>query len=191
VTSLFVTHDQEEAFEVADRVVVMNAGRIEQVGTPGEVFEQPANAFVMDFLGNVNMFRGRVEEGKAVVPGLELAYPDYPHAEARDASVFVRPHEMVIDREKSSDATRLEATILHVNPTGSMIKIELRAVDFDALINAEIPAERFRELDLKPGDHVHLSPRRVRVFTEPPPAIEPAPSENGNGANSPPPAAAG
>ncbi len=191
VTSLFVTHDQEEAFEVADRVVVMNAGRIEQVGTPAEVFEQPANAFVMDFLGNVNMFRGRVEEGKAVVPGLELAYPDYPHAEARDASVFVRPHEMVIDREKSSDATSLEATILHVNPTGSMIKIELRAVDFDALINAEIPAERFRELDLKPGDHVHLSPRRVRVFTEPPPAIEPAPSENGNGANSPPPAAAG
>jgi len=184
VTSLFVTHDQEEAFEVADRVVVMNAGRIEQVGTPAEVFEQPANAFVMDFLGNVNMFRGRVEEGKAVVPGLELAYPDYPHAEARDASVFVRPHEMVIAREKNSEAS-LEATILHVNPTGSMIKIELRAVDFDALINAEMPVERFRELDLKPGDNVHVSPRRVRIFTEPPAA-----SENGSGASSPPPPAA-
>jgi sulfate transport system ATP-binding protein len=169
VTSLFVTHDQEEAFEVADQVVVMNQGRVEQAGTPAEVFEQPANAFVMDFLGNVNMFRGHVEAGKAVVPGLELAYPDYPHAEARDASVFVRPHEMLIEREKIGEAS-IEATILHLNPTGSMIKIELRAVDFDALINAEMTAERYAELALKIGDTVHLTPRRARVFTEPPDA---------------------
>ena len=71
VTSVFVTHDQEEAFEVADRVVVMNHGRIEQVGTPEEVFEHPANAFVMDFLGNVNVFHGRVEGGRALLGGLE------------------------------------------------------------------------------------------------------------------------
>jgi sulfate transport system ATP-binding protein len=75
VTSVFVTHDQEEAFEVADRVVVMNRGRIEQVGTPEEVFEHPANGFVMDFLGNVNVFHGRVEGGRAVAGGLELAVP--------------------------------------------------------------------------------------------------------------------
>ena len=61
VTSIFVTHDQEEAFEVADRVVVMNKGRIEQVGSPQEVFDHPATPFVMDFLGNVNVFHGRVE----------------------------------------------------------------------------------------------------------------------------------
>ena len=166
VTSLFVTHDQEEAFEVADRVVVMNHGKVEQAGTPAEVFEHPANAFVMDFLGNVNMFRGRVASGKAVVPGLELAYPDYPHEEERDASVFVRPHEMRIARERNGEAS-LAATILHVNPTGSMIKIQLRAIDFDALIKAEIPAERFAELALTPGEIVHVSPRRVRVFAEP------------------------
>src|SRR5215471_10772572 len=77
VTSIFVTHDQEEAFEVADRVVVMNQGKIEQVGAPAEVFEHPANAFVMDFLGNVNVFQGRVARGKALVPGLEVAYPEY------------------------------------------------------------------------------------------------------------------
>src|SRR5688572_22914683 len=97
VTSVFVTHDQEEAFEVADRVVVMNAGKIEQVGSPAEVFEHPANAFVMDFLGNVNVFHGRVEQGRAVVQGLELAYPDYPHVESRDAELYVRPHEIVIE----------------------------------------------------------------------------------------------
>ncbi|HEX6767050.1 MAG TPA: sulfate ABC transporter ATP-binding protein, partial [Polyangiaceae bacterium] len=79
VTSVFVTHDQEEALEVSDHVVVMNEGRVEQIGTPAEVFEHPANAFVMDFLGNVNVFHGRVEKGKALVPGLEVEYPEYPH----------------------------------------------------------------------------------------------------------------
>ena len=147
VTSLFVTHDQEEAFEVADRVVVMNQGKVEQTGTPAEVFEAPANAFVMDFLGNVNRFELRGEE------------------------VFVRPHEMEIDRRKKSERS-LAATIVHINPTGSMVKIELRALDFDAIINAEVPAERFAELALEPGDKVHISPRRVRVFSEAVPVQE-------------------
>jgi sulfate transport system ATP-binding protein len=71
-TSVLVTHDQEEAFEVADRVVVMNHGRVEQAGTPAEVFERPANPFVMDFLGNVNVFHGRVQNGQAVVGNLKL-----------------------------------------------------------------------------------------------------------------------
>src|SRR5207302_1687041 len=74
VTSIFVTHDQEEAFEVADSVVVMNHGRVEQTGTPHEVFERPANAFVMDFLGDVNVFRARLENGRAKVGGAELPY---------------------------------------------------------------------------------------------------------------------
>jgi sulfate transport system ATP-binding protein len=163
VTSVFVTHDQEEAFEVADRVVVMNNGRVEQVGTPAEVFEHPANAFVMDFLGNVNVFHGRIEGGKAVAPGLELAYPGHADAEARDAQFFVRPHELVIERHKNGVAS-LEARVLHVNPTGSRTKVELKALDSDLVINAEISAERFEELGLKSGDIVHVSPRRVRVF---------------------------
>src|SRR5439155_2909559 len=75
VTSVFVTHDQEEAFEVADKVVVMRAGGVEQAGTPEEVFEHPANAFVMDFLGNVNVFHGRVQNGRAVAGSLEVDYP--------------------------------------------------------------------------------------------------------------------
>src|SRR4051794_3829714 len=98
VTSIFVTHDQEEAFEVADRVVVMRAGRVEQSGTPQEIFEHPANAFVMDFLGNVNVFHGRVQNGRAHVGSVHLPYPDYPHAEEQKASVYVRPHELEIER---------------------------------------------------------------------------------------------
>jgi sulfate transport system ATP-binding protein len=163
VTSVFVTHDQEEAFEVADRVVVMNHGKVEQVGTPAEVFEHPANAFVMDFLGNVNVFHGRIERGKAVVPGLELAYSDHSHPDSTEAEFFVRPHELQIERYKNGGAS-VEAKVLHINPAGSRTKIELRAVESDLLINAEITAEHFAELDLKSGDIVHVSPRRVRVF---------------------------
>jgi len=163
VTSVFVTHDQEEAFEVADHVVIMNGGRIEQVGTPAEVFERPANAFVMDFLGNVNVFHGRVEGGRAVVSGLTVAYPEYPHTEARDAAVYVRPHELEIERH-ASEAGSLAAKVLHVNPTGSRTKVELRALDGAALIHVELTPERFAALELKSGDTVHVVPRRVRVF---------------------------
>jgi len=167
VTSVFVTHDQEEAFEVADHVVVMNEGRIEQIGTPAEVFEQPANAFVMDFLGNVNVFHGRVEHGKAVLPGglgsgIEVEYPDYTHTEAQDAAVYVRPHELDIEREKNGSS--IEAKVLHINPTGSRTKVELIALDSEQLINVELTSERFAELELKSGETVHVSPRKVRVF---------------------------
>jgi sulfate transport system ATP-binding protein len=169
VTSVFVTHDQEEAFEVSDHVVVMNEGRVEQVGTPAEVFEHPANAFVMDFLGNVNVFHGRVEKGRAVAPGLEVAYPDYPHEEARDAAVYVRPHEFSIDSNRNGSES-LEAKVLHVNPTGSRAKVELRIIESDQLINAELTAERFSELALKSGDTVFVSARRARVFVPSSPA---------------------
>ena len=96
VTSLFVTHDQEEAFEVADTVVVMNQGRVEQAGSPQEVFDHPANPFVMDFLGNVNVFTGRVQNGRATLGSLVVDYPEYPHAEPRDATLYFRPHELDI-----------------------------------------------------------------------------------------------
>ena len=95
-TSVLVTHDQEEAFEVADRVVVMNQGRIEQIGTPAEVFEKPANPFVMDFLGNVNVFHGRVQSGQAMVGNVAIDYPEYPHAEPQAATLYMRPHELDI-----------------------------------------------------------------------------------------------
>jgi sulfate transport system ATP-binding protein len=163
VTSVFVTHDQEEAFEVADRVVVMNQGRIEQHGTPADVFERPANPFVMDFLGNVNLFHGRVERGKAVIAGAELAVADYPQADAEAAVVYVRPHEVLIQHEQTGSAS-LPAKVLHVNPAGSRVKVELRATDSDQLINAELTTERFAELALKSGDMVFVSASRVRVF---------------------------
>ena len=163
MTTVFVTHDQEEAFEVADRVVVMNRGRVEQVGAPAEVFETPANPFVMDFLGNVNVFHGRVQNGRAVVGSLDFAYPDYPYAESRDATLYVRPHELEIDHVPQA-AGSVEARVDRIHPAGSMAKVSLTATGFNYGLNVEVSPERYGQLALKAGDTVYVSPRKVRVF---------------------------
>jgi sulfate transport system ATP-binding protein len=94
VTSIFVTHDQEEALEVADRVVLMNAGHVEQVGSPQEVWDHPASPFVYGFLGDVNLFQGRAHEGSVHFDGLKLASPEHAGAQNAKASAYVRPHDL-------------------------------------------------------------------------------------------------
>ncbi|MCY2967404.1 MAG: sulfate ABC transporter ATP-binding protein, partial [Planctomycetota bacterium] len=121
VTTVFVTHDQEEAFEVADQVVVLRAGHVEQVGTPQQVFDQPATPFVMDFLGNVNVFHGRVENGQMHMGPFQVDYPAYPHLESRAATGYVRPHELELDRTPLSN-TALPARVVQLNPSGSVLK---------------------------------------------------------------------
>jgi sulfate transport system ATP-binding protein len=166
VTSVFVTHDQEEAFEVADQVVVMNAGRVEQAGTPAEVFDRPANAFVMDFLGNVNVFHGRVQEGRALLGSVEVPVPEYPHAEPRRVAVYVRPHELEIDCLPGGMGS-LQARVVHVNPAGPVARVHLHAPDLSAGLHVEVSQERYAELGLRAGDTVYVAPRRVRVFASP------------------------
>ena len=103
LTSVFVTHDQEEALELADRVVIMNEGRIEQDAAPEEVVDHPATPFVAGFLGDVNIFHGRVQHGKALLGPLAIAYPEHPHTEARNAVGYLRPHELALTRENDGD----------------------------------------------------------------------------------------
>jgi sulfate transport system ATP-binding protein len=98
LTSVFVTHDQEEALELADRVVIMNEGQVEQDGTPEDVFERPASAFVMNFLGSVNIFHGRVEHGRALLGPLSVDYPEHRAPDSRPAAGYARPHELEIAR---------------------------------------------------------------------------------------------
>jgi sulfate transport system ATP-binding protein len=163
VTSIFVTHDQEEAFSVADRVVVLRAGRVEQTGTPAEVFEHPANAFVMDFLGNVNVFHGRVQQGMAILGGLQVDWPAYPHDEPRAASGYVRPHELEIERAPGGGGG-LAARVVHVNPAGAVTRVQLRPLDSEEMLQVDLSPARAAELSLRPGEAVYVAPRRVRVF---------------------------
>lgn len=163
VTTVFVTHDQEEAFEVADRVVVMRGGQIEQAGTPQEVFDHPASPFVMDFLGNVNVFHGRVQNGRARFGPLEFPCPEYTHEEERSAAVYVRPHELEIDRNANGEGS-LPARVQHVNAAGSVVKIQVLVQDSGQDLAIEMSRDRLAELGLKAGDRVYVFPRQARVF---------------------------
>jgi sulfate transport system ATP-binding protein len=162
-TSVFVTHDQEEAFEVADTVVVMQKGQVIQSGTPQEVFEHPRNSFVMDFLGNVNVFHGRAQGGRAVLGDMEVAFPEYPHEDSRPATAYIRPHELEIHRSGNGSPS-IKAKVLHVNATGAVARVQLSATDFDMPISVDLSLARCAELGLKSDDAVYVSPRRVRVF---------------------------
>jgi sulfate transport system ATP-binding protein len=163
LTSVLVTHDQEEAFEVADRVVVMNRGRIEQQGTSEEVFDHPANSFVLDFLGNVNVFHGRVEGGRAFLGGLEVDYPEYPHQEARTAKAYVRPHELEIDRHEHS-GNCVRALIRRVTLAGALVRLELFAEEFGVPLSVETTRDRWAHLHLNEGDHAFVFPKNLRLF---------------------------
>ncbi len=165
VTSVFVTHDQEEAFEVADRVVIMNKGHIEQAGTPQEIFESPANPFVMDFLGNVNVFHGRVQDGRADLGSFNVAYPEYMDPESRAATAFVRSHELEIQRERNGRPA-LKANVVTVNPARPVVKVRLHAEEFGVWLNVDMGWERYNELQLRAGESVYVSPRRMRVFVQ-------------------------
>ena len=163
VTSVFVTHDQEEAFEVADRVVVMRRGQIEQVGTPQEIFEHPATPFVMDFLGNVNVFQGRVQSGWAQLGGLDVAYPQYPYDESKPATAFVRSHELEILRARKGRSS-IAAKVVHVNPAQPVVKVRVHAEEFGLWLNVDVDRERYAELGLKVGETVYVSPKKLRLF---------------------------
>lgn len=161
VTTVFVTHDQEEALEVADRVVVMNAGRIEQTGTPEEVFSHPANEFVMTFLGNVNVFHARIEHGKASLGGLAI---EALGTSAVSAKAYVRPHEMEIHPAAQGEDD-IPATVLFVNPVGANVKVELRT-DAGDTVFVEISRVRYLELGLERDMVVGLRPQAFNIFAD-------------------------
>ena len=151
VTSVFVTHDQEEAMEVADRIVVMNEGRIEQVGAPDEVYDHPATPFVLKFLGDVNLFHGRA----GLVPGHEGQVS------------YVRPHELDVVAEPGEDTWAV--TLAQTLTVGPNTRIEFRRDDDGSYVDVELPREAFVQLRdslrLTTGRRVFLKPRRVTQFS--------------------------
>ncbi len=162
ITTILVTHDQEEALEVADRVVVMNQAKIEQVGTPAEVFHHPASEFVIDFLGQVNVFRGRLDAGRVVVQDVELKTISPADAIDGDTNLYVRPHDIDIERHQNGQAS-LPARILRIHLAGTNAKVTLVGLVGNK-IQIELPFERFNALNLQAGETVYVTPRRVHVF---------------------------
>lgn len=165
ITSVFVTHDQEEALEVADRIVIMNEGRIEQIGTPLEVYENPASAFVLDFLGSVNTIQGRVKQGKLETGNYKIELPEYQSLDDIDGIGYVRPHDLDIDKDRVSENS-IESIVQHIHPVGSVVRVELSRKDNGQLIEAEIPKNVFRTLSFEIGEKVYVTPKSVKMFLD-------------------------
>lgn len=165
ITSIFVTHDQDEALEVADRVVVMNQARIEQIGTPDEVYDHPANPFVYNFLGNVNLFRGRIHHGHVHLAGTEFLLPDHQAATDAPAVAYVRPHEIKVLAQPDGAST-IPALIRHVNSAGPVVRMELERIDDKSRFNVELSKEESRQLTLTVGTQVFVQLKKLRVFPQ-------------------------
>ena len=157
ITSVFVTHDQEEALEVADRVCVLNKGKVEQIGTPTDVYEHPANKFVYNFLGNVNLFHGRLKEGPPTVATANAAPPTF----------YVRPHDIDLRRTPpEGDPSPIRARVDHVSPAGPIVRLYLVRDDTQEVVESELTRDRFTELSPEVGEDVYLVLKNARTFAE-------------------------
>lgn len=169
ITSILVTHDQEEALEAADRVVVMHQGHIEQTGTPEEVYEHPATPFVYRFLGDVNVFHGRLSQGEALHEETQRELPAGADSSGEHEVTFVRPHDLELSRDRTT-TTQLEATVRFIIAAGSRVRIELMSKNTSQPIEVELTKERYRELKLQQGDVVFVYPKQQRTFRMPGPS---------------------
>ena len=162
VTSIFVTHDQEEALEVADRVVLMNKGHVEQLGSPDEVYNHPASPFVYGFLGNVNVFHGRVHEGVLASDGVEF---DVEGHGSGKGTAYIRPHDLEVERYVPG-AEGIVVKLRRAHAIGPLAQLDLERADNAQIIEATISNERYIQLNLKDGETLVARPKRLRVFVD-------------------------
>lgn len=158
VTSVFVTHDVEEALEVANEIVVMNEGRVEQSGPPDHVYEHPVNAFVYQFLGSVNLFHTRVRDGRIRLGDTVLEC----NQNVREAVIYTRPHDIDIVRQASPGL--LQAVILRIHAIGPIVRIELQRNDNQQIVEVEMTREGYSCLRLIVGEDVYIRPRQAKIY---------------------------
>jgi len=159
VTSIFVTHDQEEALEVANRVVVMDNGRIEQIGTPDEVYDHPATAFVHGFIGESIMLPVEVRDGGVLLGDQPLGLA-VDGAALGKSRLFVRRHDMQIGPPGSGV---LNGEVRQVRTLGAVQRAQIALLGCDTVIEVDAPRDR----ELRSGDSIGLQPRRYRIFAAP------------------------
>lgn len=165
ITTLFVTHDQEEALELADRVAILREGRIEQIGTPEDIYDHPASPFVCDFLGNVNLFSGRVHEGVVMIGDTEFAVEETVGETDLNAVAFVRPHDVRITREAGEQKT-FPARILRCHTAGPVANLELERLPGGARFTAQLSKDEFQRLQPQAGEEVSVELKNVKIFAE-------------------------
>ncbi|WP_330147751.1 sulfate ABC transporter ATP-binding protein [Shewanella oncorhynchi] len=162
VTTVFVTHDQEEALEVADKIVVMNQGRIEQQGTPEEVYDNPSNPFVYEFLGNVNLFHARVKQGHSTIGNIHIPSPEHTINEEQQGLAYVRPHEIEVLTQPTENALKVSLDLVTI--VGPAVRLEVLTELNNQLIHVELSKVQFKQLGINNGDSAWIQPRYTKVF---------------------------
>jgi sulfate transport system ATP-binding protein len=169
ITSIFVTHDQDEALELADRIVLINRGTVEQAGTARDVYMNPGTPFVYEFLGAVNAFRGCIEGSNLRVGTALMPNADASLADGRDVVAFARPHELEIVESRDGDSVGVPARVNRILSVGPLARVELSALNGihfgePQFFEVELPSVRLDELKLGTGQFVRLVSSRLRVF---------------------------
>ena len=164
ITSIFVTHDQEEAMEVADKIVVLNKGNIEQIGSPDDIYNNPASPFVYDFIGQVNLFHSRVDNGWAHIGDYKLPAPEHNSVKDQAAIAYVRPHDIELSEAQSEGA--IAARVAHVSTAGSVLRIELLHQLSSEALHVELPRAQERSLNLAVGASIYAKPTNSKIFLQ-------------------------
>lgn len=162
ISTLFVTHDQEEALEVADRIVVMNHGRVEQVGSPQDVYDHPQTSFVYEFLGAANRLQGHVDAHGFSANGAAKAITAQAHFEGR-ALAYVHPHDIALYPADGAHRDGIVVGVRRVVTLGGSVRVELEG-NAGGVLEAELDRETWRALQLNIGDGVTAVPRSLHVF---------------------------
>lgn len=163
ITSVFVTHDQEEALEVSDSIVILRSGKIEQIGTPDEVYNKPRTPFVFHFLGDVNLFHGRIHEGTAKIGDIHVDTPEHSDLQDTEAVAYVRPYDVEISKVEGQG---IPAEVQYIHSTGRNVRVELKRLDTGSLIESLLDQTAFKELNLLPGETVYLRIRKAKIYVE-------------------------
>ena len=164
ITSIFVTHDQEEALEVADQIIVMNKGNVEQIGSPREVYEKPATPFVFDFLGQANRFEGQNNAGTIQIGEDRIHLDSLRNAPSGDVIAFARPDELRIHAQPQDNA--IQATFVRELWIAGKVVAELHDRQ-GKLIEISLTSEEAKLHQFRPNQTVWLSPSNLHLFAKP------------------------
>jgi sulfate transport system ATP-binding protein len=162
LTTVFVTHDQEEAMEVADRIVLLNHGVVEQDGTPQEIYEHPASPFVYRFIGQVNRVGGRVQDGSLQVGAGSIPVPPERVPEGMQATAYLRPHHLQVALTALPGS--LPARIKRIQRIGPVGRVHLEIHPNGTELEAHLPQRDLEEMQLEPGQAIYAVPGRLDVF---------------------------
>lgn len=168
VTSIFVTHDQDEALDVSDRIVVMNQGQIEQIDHPNEIYHAPQTPFVTQFVGDVNVFHGHIDQGKLVIGEFAHNIDAHPNVttpvENQSATAYIRPYELTLSR--SSENALAVGKITHINAIGFIVRIEIQSAQSEQPIEVILTKAAYLNAQYQVNEQIYLVPDKLNLFQQ-------------------------